>query len=524
MESKYRYNKVAGALQEGVSQAPAPMAASTSVTRSFAGAPPVMAQTRMTNIAQGEGLDREEGGHNARARQQVQALEALEEHGVPVPARARRVAFGRHELAGEAPGGSLDGTPRFGRRGMFWYTVDEGQHVLVVGRDGAMEEVVGPRRIWRWGKQFRAMAHHVAHPGEFLIVRYRDGGQEHLAGPAHVWVDPRKHLGVTKEEALQIASKESVVVYARDPKATGAAGAVTRRVVDGPAVFVPEPGEWLHTFSWHGSRGGSEGNKKVANALVFQKLWRLPDQMYHDVADVRTRDDAVLTIRLMMFFELLDVEMLLATSHDPIGDFVNATTSDVVDFMGRHDFEGFKRDTERLNDLAAYPQLAERARQCGYRINKVVYRGYGLPPSLQSMHDQAIESRTRLALERATQQQAQELEDFTLERQLARGERMRGDRAAEQTQELQLARQRQESELEALRARQEVVRAQARLDEDQTQQLARLRDTDRRAHLEALRALGVDLTALLTQHRADQVIELRGAAPDTHVHLTPAGE
>jgi hypothetical protein len=165
--------------------------------------------------------------------------------------------------------------------------------------------------------------------------------------------------------------------------------------------------------------------------------------------------------------------------------------------------------------------LVERARQCGYRINKVVYRGYGLPPSLQSMHDQAIESRTRLALDRATQQQAQELEDFTLDRQLARGERVRGDRATEQAQELALTRQRQEAELEGLRTRQEVLRAQARLDAEQTQQLARLRDADQRAHLEALRGFGVDLTALLTQHRADQVIELRGGAQDTHVHVAP---
>jgi hypothetical protein len=516
VESKYRYNKVAGALQEGVAAAPAPPSSAMSSAAMtgrvpFAGAPPVMAQTRMTaGIAQ---ADLEElampRSHNAP----VQALEQRQENAlVPTPARARRALAPR----AEAPGTSLDTSARRRRQGMFWYTVEDGQRVLVVNRDGTMEEVAGPRRLWRRGKQFREMEHHVAHPGDFLIVRYRDGRQEHLAGPANVWVDPRRHLSVSREEALQIASKESVVVYAR-----GEGGAVTRRVVDGPAVFVPEPGEWLHTFSWHGARGGSEGNKKVANALVFQKLWRLPDQMYHDVADVRTRDDAVLTIRLMVFFELLDVEMLLATSHDPIGDFVNATTSDVVDFMGRHDFEGFKRNTERLNDLAAYPQLVERARQCGYRINKVVYRGYGLPPSLQSMHDQAIESRTRLALDRATQQQAQELEDFTLDRQLARGERVRGDRATEQAQELALARQRQEAELEGLRTRQEVLRAQARLDAEQTQQLARLRDADQRAHLEALRGFGVDLTALLTQHRADQVIELRGGAQDTHVHVAP---
>jgi hypothetical protein len=34
--------------------------------------------------------------------------------------------------------------------------------------------------------------------------------------------------------------------------------------------------------------------------------------------------------------------------------------------------------------------------------------------------------------------------------------------------------------------------------------------------------MGVDLTEFLTQGRADRVIELRGNAAGTHVHLEPA--
>src|SRR5262249_56074646 len=100
--------------------------------------------------------------------------------------------------------------------------------------------------------------------------------------------------------------------------------------------------------------GGSEGARKVAKGLIFQKLWLMPDQMYHDVIDVRTADDAVVTIRLMIFFELVDIERMLDTTHDPIGDFVNAATSDVVGFTGRHDFESFKRTTSMLTELQTY--------------------------------------------------------------------------------------------------------------------------------------------------------------------------
>src|SRR5439155_12722972 len=122
----------------------------------------------------------------------------------------------------------------------------------------------------------------------------------------------------TNEDALQLAAKEAVVVYSK----AGGTSAISRRIEYGPTLFVPRPGEWLHTFSWHASKGGHKGAQKVPNSLVFQKLWLMPDQMYHDVTDVRTADDALLTVRLMIFFELTDIERMLDTTHDPIGDFV----------------------------------------------------------------------------------------------------------------------------------------------------------------------------------------------------------
>jgi len=408
----------------------------------------------------------------------------------------------------------LDPTGRIGKTGMLHYVVEEGQRALVVRRDGRMEVIVGPKRVW-WGRnEFRPMKHFVAHPGEFLIVRFRDGRQQHLPGPAEVWFDPRVHLSITREDALQVAAREAVVVYSRvaDNEAVG------RRIVYGPTLFVPAPGEWLHTFTWHGAEGGSEGAMKVAKGLVFQKLWLMPDQMYHDVRDVRTADDAVLTIRLMIFFELLDIERVLDTTHDPIGDFINAATSDVVDFTGRHSFESFKQNTSRLNDLDAYRQLTNRAQQCGYRINKVVYRGYGAPDRLQSMHDQAIEGRTKLQLERATEQQTQELEDFRLRAQMARAVQRRTEQSAEVEAELELARRRAEADLIAKESARTALRLQRRADADAEAEVRATIDARQREHLAVLKDLGVDLTAYLTQSRADRVIELRGAT-GTHVHL-----
>jgi hypothetical protein len=409
-----------------------------------------------------------------------------------------------------------DTTPPLGGSGMFYHVVEEGQRVLMRKRDGTMEVIVGPRRVWIGRSIFQPMAHYVAHPGEFLLVRFRDGRQEHLAGPADIWFDPRVHQEITRQDALELATKEAVVVYSRRPGAEN----IVRRVEYGPAQFIPQPGEWLHTFSWHASKGGHLGVQKVPNGLVFQKLWLMPDQMYHDVVDVRTADDAVLTVRLMIFFELVNIERMLDTTHDPIGDFVNAATSDVIDFTGKHDFESFKRNTTRLNELETYTQLAGRAEQSGYRINKVVYRGYGAPAALQQMHDQAIQSRTKLQLDRATEQQAQDLENYRLDCQINRASKRRVEQTAEVDHDLELANRRQEADRRQRDAQQAMLRQQRRLQAEQSLDVKRQQDAQQREHLAALRELSVDLTAYLTQARADKVIELRGASGgNTHFHL-----
>ncbi len=421
------------------------------------------------------------------------------------------------EPAQSGPNGE-DNTPRYGRIDMFFETVEDGQRALLVHKDGRMEIVVGPARVWTWGKRILGMKHFVAHPGEFLIVRHRDGKQQHLTGPADVWFDPRVHEQITRQEVLQLADKEAVIVYSRPADAA----TVSRRIVYGPTVFVPEPGEWLHTFAWHGSDGGSTGQRKVAKGLVFQKLWLMPDQMYHDVPEVRTADDAVLTIKLMVFFELADIERMLETTHDPIGDFINAATSDAVDFVGRRTFEQFKHDNGKLNELETYRQLTARAAQTGYRITKVVYRGYGAPDRLQAMHDQAIEARTKLELDRATERQAQDLENFKLTAQIERAARRRTEQSAEVEAEIELARKRQEADLRQKEAERAAVRDQRRRDAEQQLELRRQAEQREREHLGSLREMGVDLTAYLTQGRADRVIEVRGGNGPTHLHLDGA--
>ena len=43
----------------------------------------------------------------------------------------------------------------------------------------------------------------------------------------------------------------------------------------------------------------------------------------------------------MVFFELVNIEQMLDTTHDPIADFINSLTADVIAFSAIRSYEEF---------------------------------------------------------------------------------------------------------------------------------------------------------------------------------------
>merc|ERR1719389_1456958 len=127
----------------------------------------------------------------------------------------------------------------------------------------------------------------------------------------------------------------------------------------------------------------------------------------------------------MIFYRLQNIDTMLKETHDPTADFINSVSSDVIEFVAARSFEEFKAATDQLNDLSVYQQLTSRAKGIGFEVTKVVFRGYAAPDRLQRMHDDAIERRTKLALDRETEEQEQGLEDMRLRREEERLRRQR---------------------------------------------------------------------------------------------------
>jgi len=295
---------------------------------------------------------------------------------------------------------------------------------------------------------------------------------------------------------------------------------VDRRVLKGPAQFVPSEKEWLHHFSWHGA-DKNDPTIKVPRALQFTKLRVIPDQMYFDVRDVRTADDALLVLQLMVFFELVNVELMLDQTHDPIADFINALSADVIDFVSGQNLVDFKEKTECLNNLETYSQLTQRAKRIGYKITKVVYRGYQANDALQAMHDCAIEARTSLRLEAETEKQAQELADMKLQCQQARDARQHEMNEQESKHKIQVQQLEHEEKSRQMKIeRGSELEHQTRANKN-AQEHEQAMNREQVAFLSSCQEMEIDLTRYLVaqyQH-PDRLIRIDDGGNGAQMHL-----
>ena len=439
-------------------------------------------------------------------------------------------------------------------------TVKEGECAAIWNMSGERKKIEGPQRVRLWFSHVRFLDKHTADQSQYLVCQYRNGRREHMRGPISLFFDPCVHQLVECRDAYKLAANEALVVY--NEKATAAAASpdaitlelssngeapqkglkvgdadlrqVSRRIVTGPAIFIPSSDEWVHEFSWHGSfpngtgidgtgsKTGYLGDTKRPHAVKFEKLRSMPDQMYYSVKDVRTKDDAQITVHLMLFYELASIEKMLDSTNDPIGDFINAASADVMTFGAAHTYESFLQETSTLSEIATFPILSQRMEQTGYKLMKVVYRGYTCAPQLQEMHNTSIAKRTKLRLDSDTAKEEQEKQAMEL--------RCRQARSA-QERELAEASARHKIELAGLE------KEQARRDEDADHEQAMRHESARRdaelAHLNAkheaeakrhgaLKGLGVDLTKYLVALAAakpDQHLRIdSAAAPAVHVH------
>mmetsp|Transcript_25984 Transcript_25984/g.33780 ORF Transcript_25984/g.33780 Transcript_25984/m.33780 type:complete len:456 (+) Transcript_25984:119-1486(+) len=425
--------------------------------------------------------------------------------------------------------------------------VKDGECCAIWDSSGNVRNVQGPKLEWIFMSDVRFLDRYTANQDQYLVASFADGRKQHVRGPASLFLDPVIHQSIHLKEAVSLNAFEAIVVYQEiDPKhrdngievsavdSTTIATAiklqedlshsnngrsVQRRVIRGPTLFIPSANEWVHEFSWHGPSNPNsiEDRILVKDKLKLTKIRTLPDQLYYNVYSCRTADDAQLCVKLMIFYQLDDLERMLDSTHDPIGDFANAVSADIIKFTSENTFEEFVKKSGELNDLQMFPVLLERAKMIGYRIDKIVFRGYQASSQLQAMHDAAIKGRTKLQLDTRTAEQEQFLENMKLNNKMDRSEK---------ECEMNLIIKQNELNIKALEHKEFLKFKQEEIEQIQLKQIKE--DQQKLAFLTSLANQGVDLTKYLCakERKNEKTICIEssnslsgGDQPIPHIHL-----
>lgn len=414
-----------------------------------------------------------------------------------------------------------DGVGRDSREGYYYFgrlVVREGEAVTIYDTNGAQSVVVGPTALRPYFSEVQVMERVTCDEQSYLVIDFLDGRKEHRRGPTYIFRDPTQYSSVTVEKAILLEANQVLVVYTEHEHQ------VTRRLVRGPEVFIPQANEWLHKFSWHGtviagkkkgSITGMPDDKKTAHAVEFTKLRQLPDQMYYTVRDLRTSDDALLTLHIMIFFELVDIERMLDATNDPIADIINAANADVMTFGANRTYEQLLSESSGLSDNANYPLLETRMDNIGYILKKVVYRGYQTSSQLQSMQEQAISARTKLRLEGDTQRHEHQNSRLRLEANEEQAVHKFSIEQKEMEHKNMLMKMKADQLLEETRAKNELELSHLKAKND-----------ERKRYLQHLVEMNVDLTKYLCAEVSSKptshlLIENAGdttSTPNLHIH------
>lgn len=289
-----------------------------------------------------------------------------------------------------------------------WRTIPDGQAAAVWDSYGSMTLETGPQSVFLLNKTIQEnLPRYTAGPSQYLVISHKDGTKENIPGPSFAYYDPSKHESIIVMDALTVEPGMAVFVYEKN------GDKVEKTIVNGPSKLVLKSNQWIHRFFWNipDQKNPTISSKKVH---VLKKIRTIPDQLYFNVENVRTLDDALLSVNLMIFFCLKDVETMFENTHDPVSDLINCVTADIIDFASQKTFETFKKDSDQLNKIQTYTQLHQRATKIGYEITKVVFRGFGTTNKIQEMHNSSIESRTQIKLRGENETELQNIEDFKI--------------------------------------------------------------------------------------------------------------
>ncbi len=154
--------------------------------------------------------------------------------------------------------------------------------------------------------------------------------------PAVVYEHPEWKL--ERFRRIQLSEREAVVKVQQDGKEEIILGK------DSPEVYINPANEKLKHFRWTGSGENGPDSEKVPGMVRFEVL-RLDNSQTYFSFPVRTKDNVVIDLKLMIFYEISNLENLIKNTHDPMCEFYNKLQATITSRIAEKNFDDFKQDT-----------------------------------------------------------------------------------------------------------------------------------------------------------------------------------
>jgi len=183
----------------------------------------------------------------------------------------------------------------------------------------------------------------------------------------------------------------------------------------------------------------------------------------------------------------------------------------VMTFGANNTYESLLQRSAQLTEIETFPILKGRMQQTGFRLLKVVYRGYSTSGQLQAMHDEAIAKRTKLKLQSDTRQMEQAQQSMELQCKQERAQQEMAVSEAEVRHEMGMLALKAEQDLKKRDATHAQEMRHAEEQEKMQQSALRARNDEELRRNAELKKMGVDLTQLMCVSAQ--------AKPDAHVKV-----
>jgi len=362
-------------------------------------------------------------------------------------------------------------------------TVKDGEALAVWDEHGVHTEQIGPQFVRLWMSTIRFLDRFVASENEYLEITDINGRVSHVKGPKAMFCNPTRHKQIRVKSAVVLASpNECLVVYTKrkstdapfavpsptssaktnvyeeskqepveEAVATAAAAAsivptrdeptrdepreLLRRVVAGPAIFMPRVDEWEHKFNWTNIKSGEPETFSVLQTGA---------RRYDTAVNLRTADSVLLNAELSIQFRVADVEQVIEATDDPIAVMQSLLCSDLSEFgtLIRSDdmltSDSRNKVTIQLGNIDTYTKLVNGARNLGLEIVGLCLKCLNASPELQRQYDYATRTKAELASKRAVAEQKQQMADLELANQKRRMESEQALASARLTHKLKM--------------------------------------------------------------------------------------